>query len=165
LIGQLVDGGLDAAGADALLLALRADRVVTSRLRAHLLIAEIAAQELVPERGFSAFSAGLYERQRAEADGPAFLARVQARLAGEQVAAIAPDESLALAPAPLVQGLSPAGWWWAAAAAAAILVVAAHPEAARQTPAGDRDGGVRASDSLALFNPTRAGLPLGEGLP
>ena len=164
LIGLLVDGGLDDAGAEALLLALRADRAVAARLRAHLLIAEIAAQELVPERGFSAFAAGLYERQRAAADGPAFLARLQARLAGEQAVALQPDESMVAAQQ--VHGLSPAGWWWAAAAAAAIVVMAAQPQGAHTMSTGDATGSYA---TLGLTIPpgfaNRQSLGNGDGMP
>jgi len=93
LIAAAVENILDDAGAAALVDLAGRDAAVLRALRLHLLIDEVAAQELLPTRSAAAFAAGLDERRRAQSDGFAFLARVRARVAAE-------DRVLALLSAP-----------------------------------------------------------------
>jgi hypothetical protein len=93
LIAAAVENTLDDAGAAALAGLAGRDAAVLRALRLHLLIDEVAAQELLPVRSAAAFAAGLDERRRAQSDGFAFLARVRARVAAE-------DRVLALLSAP-----------------------------------------------------------------
>lgn len=123
LIAAAVAGALDDAGAVALAELAGRDPAVLRRLRLHLLIDEVAAQELAPGRSVAAFAAGLAERRRAQDDGFAFLARVRSRIAAEDrvrallTAPVAPEPPPAVRPRP-VQPVQ----WWPAAAAAAVLV-------------------------------------------
>lgn len=120
LIAAAVAGVLDQAGQAELAGQAARDPAVRTSLRLHLLIDEIAAQELAPARGAAAFAAGLEERRRAADDGFAFLARVRSRLTADdrvRAALTAPTPSM---PLRLVRV---APWWPAAAAAAAALAL------------------------------------------
>lgn len=160
LIAAAVDGALDDAQAAELAALVRRDPAVARSLRLHLVISDVAGQELVPARGVAAFAAGLAERRRAQDDGAAFLARVRARIAAEdRVAAVIAAAAAAPPPAPDPVPTAPARpaaaaipappsglAWWPAAAAAAILVGAllAWPTAA----AHESDASVGSVDQL-----------------
>jgi hypothetical protein len=83
LIGIVLDGHADAATIAALDHAVRSDPEVRRLWTQHLIISEIASQELAPERSAEAFMDGLSQRHRASQDGAAFTATVMERIKSE----------------------------------------------------------------------------------
>lgn len=154
LIAAAVAGALDEADAAALADLARRNPAVLRSLRLHLVIDEVAAQELLPSRSVAAFAAGLAERRRVHDDGFAFLAQVRARIAAEDrvhallTAPVAPEPAVVVRPRPA----QPVLWWPAAAAALLAAVLLAGATTAQ---AGASDG---AGSNSVLVQSAKEGL-------
>lgn len=83
LIGHLIDGPPDAACERELARRIALDPALGRLVRRHLMIAEMAEQQALPERSGPQFSAGWEVRVRAEADAAVFTARTMLRIAAD----------------------------------------------------------------------------------
>jgi hypothetical protein len=84
LIGLLLDGPADPGLERELARRIAIDPALGRLLRRHLLIAELAEQGVLPERGATAFTDGWTVRAAAEADAAVFTAGTMLRIAAEQ---------------------------------------------------------------------------------
>ena len=83
LIGRLIDGPADADSQQELARRIASDRALGKLVRQHLLIAELAQQQSVPERTGASFTAGWQVRVAAEEDAAVFTARTVLRLVAD----------------------------------------------------------------------------------
>ena len=83
LLGRVFEGGWTDGEAEELAQGLRAAPEWREDLRGQLVLWELWAQDVVPERGAAAFVAAWKTRVAAEADAPEFQAAVQSRLERE----------------------------------------------------------------------------------